>query len=104
MDSGLAALLGAIIGGTATLGGQILREVIQSYRKDKADRPRKQLLKQMLENPQHDWRSISVLSGVVGLPESETKRLLIEIGARGSEIQAQTGKDVWGLISRHPLP
>ena len=46
------------------------------------------------------WRSLSTLSNVTGLDEDEAKRLLVEIGARGSE----TDPNLWGLISRNPLP
>jgi len=32
-----------------------------------------------------------------------TRRLLIELGARGSEKPREDGEEVWGLISKHPL-
>ena len=48
----------------------------------------------------HNWRSLSALANVTGVSESETKRLLVEIGARGSE----TDPSKWGLVSRNPLP
>ena len=53
----------------------------------------------MLENG-FSWRSLSTLSNVTGLDEDEAKRLLVEIGARGSE----TNPSLWGLVSRNPLP
>lgn len=48
--------------------------------------------------PEH-WRRMSTLSRVIGASEQTTKRLLIEVGARGSE------KDdaLWGLIAHHPF-
>lgn len=42
---------------------------------------------------------MATLSRVIGADEETTKRLLIELGARGSE------KDdgLWGLIENHPF-
>jgi hypothetical protein len=55
----------------------------------------------MLESKRfkNKWRKLETLSRVIGADEETTKRLLIEIGARGSE----TDKDVWGLMKYHPL-
>lgn len=36
---------------------------------------------------------------VIGANEETTKRLLIELGARGSE----DGNELWGLIKYHPF-
>jgi len=36
---------------------------------------------------------------VIGADEATTKRLLLEIGARGSE----DGQDLWGLLERNPF-
>jgi hypothetical protein len=47
----------------------------------------------------NNWRNISTLSRVVGADEETTKKLLIEIGARGSELDDK----LWGLIKYHPL-
>lgn len=45
------------------------------------------------------WRKLTTLSRVIGANETTTTRVLIEIGARGSE------KDdaLWGLIENHPF-
>ena len=99
MDSGLAGFLGALAGAFATLGGVVLTDQLKSCRQARRDRPRKELLKKMLEKGLN-WRSLSTLSNVTGLDEDEAKRLLVEIGARGSE----TDPSLWGLISRNPLP
>jgi hypothetical protein len=45
------------------------------------------------------WWELHTLMHVIGADEETTKRLLIEIGARGSE----DGKDFWGLIKHHPF-
>ena len=99
MDSGWAGFLGAVAGAAATLGGVILTDCLNSRRQARKDKPRKELLKRMLEKG-FGWRSLSTLSNVTGVDEDEAKRLLVEIGARGSE----TDPSLWGLISRNPLP
>jgi hypothetical protein len=45
------------------------------------------------------WRKLDTLSHVIGANEETTKRLLIELGARGSEDQ----QELWGLIKHHPF-
>jgi hypothetical protein len=101
MDAGTAAILGAIVGGVTTFAGTVLTEIVRSYLATRADRPRKALLNRMLEDAR-PWRKISTLSRVIGSSESDTRRLLVEIGARGSETPGADG-EVWGLIARHPL-
>ena len=51
-------------------------------------------------NGKRDWRRLTTLANVTGLSDTDAKRLLIDLGARGSE------KDggLWGLISRNRLP
>ncbi len=46
------------------------------------------------------WRKLSTMSAIIGTDDDETKRLLIEAGARGSE----KGDGKWGLIKNHPFP
>jgi hypothetical protein len=99
VDSGWAAVIGALVGGAATLIGAFLTDFIQQRRQAKADEPRRKLLKKMLEGG-HNWRKLETLANVTGLSPSETKRLLVDIGARGSE----TDGNLWGLISRNPIP
>jgi hypothetical protein len=50
-----------------------------------------------------DWRKLSTLSRVIGADADTTKRLLIELGARGSEKPREDNEEVWGLISKHSL-
>jgi hypothetical protein len=95
----MAAFLGAIAGAIASMGGIVLTDVMKAYRKAKADEPRKRLLTAMLSGSR-DWRPLSTLANVTGLTETEAKRLLVEIGARGSG----TNPNLWGLVSRNPLP
>jgi hypothetical protein len=65
------------------------------------DDARKKLLEKMLYSS--DWRKLSTLFRVIGADRDTTTRLLIELGARGSEKQRPDGEEVWGLISKHPL-
>src|SRR5690349_6174959 len=99
MDSGLAAFLGALAGAVASLVGIVVTDCLKAWRKSRADQPRKELLRTMLEGGNR-WRTLGTLANVVGLSEAEAKRLLIEIGARGSETDAT----LWGSIKRNPLP
>jgi len=91
---------GAVIGSIATMAGSVLLHCLKERAIAKRDAPRKQLLLSMLENRNHNWRSINTLMHVIGADESTTKSLLLEIGARASE----DGQQLWGLIWRNPLP
>jgi hypothetical protein len=64
------------------------------------DEKRKELLTKMLSNPAHPWRKLTTMANAIGANEEETKRLLLEIDARGST----TGNGNWGLIARVGLP
>jgi len=97
----IVGLIGGIVGGLLVIAGNLLLNWLQ-HRKEKAlDEARKRLLEEMLNGS--DWRKLSTLFRVVGADRDTTTRLLIEIGARGSEKQREDGEEVWGLISKHPL-
>ena len=100
MDSGWAALGGALIGAITTLGGTLLNAHLNRTRPDPAEVAAKALLRQMLEVKELHWRTLHTMANVVGLSDERTRELLLEIGARGSENNA----DLWGLTSRNPLP
>tara|TARA_R110002074_G_scaffold360585_1_gene533322 strand:+ start:714 stop:1055 length:342 start_codon:yes stop_codon:yes gene_type:complete len=100
MDSGWAAVIGSIVGGMGTFGATWLNAYLARKQPDPADETAKRLLKEMLETEGFHWRNLDSLSNVIGRPESETRELLLAIGARGSE----TNPKIWGLISRNPLP
>ncbi len=91
---------GAVIGAIAAVIAGIANSVLERRVAEKRDEPRKNLLLQMLKNPEYNWRELDTLSHVIGADEETTKRLLLRIGARASE----NGKPLWGLISRNPLP
>ena len=56
---------------------------------------------EMLRDKRFDggWRKLATMSRVVGADEDATKRLLLEVGARGSE----RDDGMWGLIENHPF-
>jgi hypothetical protein len=98
----LIGLLGGIAGTLLTFGGNWLLHHIQSRPQKALDAARKKVLLDMLEDDRfaQKWRKLDTLAAVIGASDEETKRLLIELGARGSE----KGDGKWGLIKYHPLP
>lgn len=93
--------IGGLIGFLSSIGAAYATHRFSTSKQDKNDSDRKKLLFKMLEDAKgKGWRRIDTLSRVIGADEPTTKRLLIEIGARGN----QRNNDVWTLISRHPLP
>jgi hypothetical protein len=102
MTPAVFGFLGTIVGAITTIVALFVKERIDRRRKEAEEAPRKALLLNMLRNRPAgvEWRKMETLSGVIGAPRDETARLLIAIGARGSE----TGEDVWALISERPLP
>ena len=94
-------LIGVVLGAAISILGNIIAHRIQTKPDRKLAEARKKLLSRMLEDKrfQKRWRYLSTLSTVIGASSEETTRLLVEIGARGSE----TGDGRWGLIKHHPL-
>lgn len=94
-------LLGSITGVIGTLAGVWLTHHLTTNEKRKIDEARKAILKKMLKDMPEgtEWRELSTLSSVIGADRDETTRLLIAVGARGSE----AGNDVWALICNKPL-
>ncbi|MEN3145633.1 hypothetical protein ABDF71_27015 [Ochrobactrum sp. WV_118_8] len=94
-------IAGVVVGAV----GQYLIEHFRFKRETEAQRKldgnRKALLKVALENPPQgkEWRELSTLSHIIGADFETTTRLLIELGARGSEGE----KEVWALLSKKPL-
>ena len=96
----IAGFGGAVVGSIATISGQIIKHCLEERSNARADRPRKALLKQMLSDKRHEWRSLATLAHVIGADEDATKRLLLDVGARASE----NGEPKWALIANKPLP
>jgi hypothetical protein len=94
-------IAGVVVGAV----GQYLIEHCRYIRDTKAQRElddeRKKLLKTALENPPlgKEWRELATLSRIIGADFETTTRLLIEVGARGSEGE----KQLWALLSKKPL-
>ena len=63
------------------------------------DERRKELLLKLLSHPHFTWRTLTVLSNVIGLDFERTKALLLEVGARGSA----NNPELWSLESRNPV-
>lgn len=96
----LIGVAGAVIGSAATVAVQWLSHFLHERTAAKRDKPRKDILLEMLSSPKYNWRNLNTLMHVIGADEDTTKRLLLEVGARASE----DGQPLWGLIKRNPLP
>jgi len=99
MTSTPAGFLGTVIGSVTTLGGQILIPCLRERERRHRVEPRRQLLRNLLNDPRFNWRELKTLTNVIGADDETTKTLLIEVGARGSE----DGQHLWGLLTRNPL-
>jgi hypothetical protein len=94
-------LIGAVIGSLLTMCGNVAMQCLKERSLAKKDKPRKKLLMEMLEDNRFNdhWRKLDTLMHVIGANEETTKRLLLELGARGSE----DGQELWGSIKFHPF-
>ena len=90
---------GVVIGAVIQIIGSVVKHYLEQRTKDRTDERRKQLLMTMLESERFKWRNLETLMHVIGADEETTKRLLLEIGARGSEDK----QELWGLIKRNPF-
>lgn len=94
-------LIGAVVGSLLTMLGNFAFHWFQTRNEQALRRTRKDLLEKLLKAK--SWRRVSTMSKVIGSTEEETKALLLECGARGSEKHRDDGEELWGLISVHPL-
>jgi hypothetical protein len=99
-DSAWTVVAAALIGALAGPLSVWISHQLQNRRADQLDSARKKLLEKMLNRSEWKWRNLSTLSHVIGADEETTKRLLLEIDARGSE----DGQAKWGLVARVGLP
>ena len=97
------AILGAAGAGyRPTMAHGKLEEWREERHEERHNGPRKRLLLTMLQNEKwRDGRKLETLSRVTGTPYEECRRLLIDIGARG--VQLEGNVEGWALISRKPL-
>ena len=98
MDSGIAALIGAAIGGATSIAATWLSEHLRNKRSNKLDQIRKDRLRRILSDEKRKWHSLEKLSAAIGADGETTAGLLLEIDARRNV----GPKEVWGLISRNP--
>ncbi|WP_156041967.1 hypothetical protein [Bradyrhizobium sp. URHD0069] len=100
MAEGGWVALGAFVGGVGSLLTTWFNAWLNRKNQlDQYDKAAMKLLTAMLEQGQN-WRTLKILSNVIGANADDTKTLLLMLGARASE----TNPDLWGLISRNPLP
>jgi len=67
MDSGLAALIGSVIGGLTTCGVTWLSAHLNRTRPNPADEAAKAILTHMLQVKELRWRTIHTMANVIGL-------------------------------------
>lgn len=93
--------IGVVVGGAGQFAIDHFRHQRTTKAQQELDTRRKALLQTALENMPADteWRKLSTLSRIIGTDYETTTRLLIELGARGSEGE----KDVWALLDDKPL-
>ena len=96
----LIGAAGAVIGSIATIAAQFAQNYLDKKKLERLEQPQTDLLKEMLNHPDHVWRKLDTLMHVIGADEETTKRLLLKCNARASE----DGKAIWALRSRAPLP
>lgn len=94
-------LVGVVVGSVVTLFANVCFQWFKDRKSIALDKARKRLLQEMLD--ERPWRKLSTLSRVIGADADTTRRLLIDLEARGSETPSDDGDEVWGLISKHPL-
>jgi len=93
MDSGWAAVVGAFVGGGASLAATFLAEWLRGHESRKLYFIRKETLRRRLEASNKEWVPMDKLIAHVGGDRNNTVRLLLLIGARRSMKE----NDVWGL-------
>jgi len=111
----LDSLIGGFIGGILGVVGTILSSYygprkLEKWRMEqqelKYDKPRKKLLKQMLEDKAYpNGRRLTTLSRVTGTNFEECRRLLIDLDARGITLKDDDNNEIegWVLIKNRPL-
>lgn len=99
MAEGIWVALGAAIGVTGSILTTALNAYLTREKPDRYEVAASKLLKEMLEKG-NKWRPLSSLAAVIGASEQDTKEMLLILGARASD----RNPELWGLVSRNPLP
>jgi len=95
----LFGFAGAVVGALSAVTVTWLNHYFVERQRRELDEPRRKLLLDMLNHPKYKWRKLATLQRVIGANEETTKRLLLDIGARGSE----NDDNLWGLIKHNPF-
>lgn len=95
----LIGVAGAVVGSIASVTVSVVSHWLKVCADAKRDKPRRDLLLELLRDPDHQWRRLDTLMHVIGADAETTKRLLLDVGGRASE----DGQSLWGLKSRNPL-
>lgn len=108
----LAGLLGGSLGGVIGVAGAWLAgywgpkrlEIDRERREEeRVWGPRRELIREMLDKAAPGkGRSFEALKLVTGTPDDDLRRLLVEIGARGTK--RPNGDEAWIYRSELPLP
>lgn len=101
MTEFVIGMIGVAVGAVIQFALDRAGRWLDNKRQREVDEKRKKLLKTKLENPPpgQEWIKLQTLSRIIGADYDTTTRLLIEIGARGSELE----NEVWALQSDKPL-
>ncbi len=99
MDNGWAVVLGGAVGVVGSRGTAYLNHRLSLTNRNRAEEAAKDLLRTVLSRPRWKWARIEALANAAGGDEPTVRRLLLEIGARGSLIDGR----VWGLVARNPI-
>ena len=91
--AGLFGVVGALVGGLASLGGTVLNDYLSRRPARELDRKREETLRKRFEASNRNWIPIENLKDCIGADRETTIRHLLMIGARRS----LAGNEVWGL-------
>lgn len=68
-------VIGALVGSLLTILGNIIIEWFKNKNEKKIDKQRQDILKEMLEDTEYEWRTLETLAAVVGCDEEKTKTI-----------------------------
>jgi hypothetical protein len=91
--AGLFGVVGAAVGGLASLGGTVLNDYLSRRSARELDRIREATLRKRFAASNREWIPIKKLMDCVGADRETTIRHLLMIGARRSMAE----NDSWGL-------
>lgn len=99
MDAGTAGILGALVGVIGSIAVVIVQHWLPNRRADRLAGKRRARLRELLSDPQYEWRNLTTLMSAIGADVQITTELLLEIDARASLPDGEQ----WALCSRAPI-